>query len=661
MHRYCRADFNMSAEGTAREWAKGELHESERLFQAIFFQAAVGIAQANVEGEFLLLNDRFCDILGYTPAELRGKTSWDITHPDDREAALDGRRRLLAGEISSHSMEKRYVHKDGTIVSTRRYLSLVRDQDNLPQYFIAVVEDITEKAAAEEALRESELLNKQVFDNIPVCVFLLDVTSDGRFKLRALNPAEEQAVGLSSTEVSGRFIEDVLSEEVSEKVIANYRRCLETGSPISYEDELNLEAGRRYFHTNLIPLRNAVGRIHRIAGCCTDLTDVRRTQEEALARQKLESIGVLASGIAHDFNNLLGGILGCTELALTECANATPVEEHLQRIRTASIRGAEIVRQLMIYGGKESPDFEPFDISAIVNEMLHLLEVSISKHAILKIEFADDLPSVLGSPTQIRQVVMNLITNASEAIGEQEGVIQVTSALARVNGDLPLPGGASLPEGDYVKLEISDTGSGMTPEVQARVFDPFFTTKQVGRGLGLAVVQGIIRAHGGAINLRSVPGHGTRFQILLPCKGRTAKKSSISPVGDAKIPARAGTILVVEDEDILRSAVSKMFQKNGFSVIEANDGSAAIDLMRAHKDAVDVVLLDVTLPGGISSRNVFEEAQHTRAGLKVVLTSAYSKEDIDARFAGLQIERFIRKPFLLGDLRALVQDALSTQ
>lgn len=466
-------------------------------------------------------------------------------------------------------------------------------------------------------------------------------------------------MGLSTSDVSGKFIEDVLSDEVSKKVIANYRRCLEAGSLISYQDELNLGVGRRYFHTNLIPLRDAAGRIYRIAGCCTDLTDIKRTDEQALASQKLESIGVLANGIAHDFNNLLGGILICSELALAENEDVSAVQEQLKRIRMSSIRGAEIVRQLMIYGGKESPDFQPVELSALVYEMLDLLKVSISKHISFRVELGNDLPAVHASAAQIRQIVMNLITNASEAIGQRDGVISVSSALRSISGNSPWPGNASLPEGDYVQLQISDSGPGMTPEIQARIFDPFFTTKQNGSGLGLPVVQGVVRTHGGTIDVQSTPGQGTTFQILLPCEKAPPSCAQIPVPEAARIIPRAGTILVVEDEDVLRSAVSKMLRNSGYAIFEANDGQKAIATVRDFRDDLDLILLDVTLPGGISSREVVEEAQRTQPGLKIVLTSAYGKEDIAPAFAGIGIEHFIRKPFVIADLMALVQSVLS--
>ncbi len=379
----------------------------------------------------------------------------------------------------------------------------------------------------DEARREIELQYKEVFDNISVCMFLIDVTSDGRFKFAGFNPAEEKAVGLSNAEVSGKFVEEVFADGLAMKLNANYRRCLEAGTTITYDDELHLPGGRRNFHSNLIPIRHASGRIHRIVGACIDTTDFKRAQEETVARQKLESLGVLASGIAHDFNNLLAGILSSAELALTERAEGSAAEEELKRIKTASIRGAEIVRELMIYGGEESGGFEPVDISALVNEMLDLLKISISKNTILQIEMSQDLPAIYANPAQIRQVVMNLVTNASEAIGERRGAIRVTTTKVKVGTDSPATRGVNLAEGDYLRLEVSDTGSGMTPEVQVRIFDPFFTTRRAGRGLGLAAVQGIIRSHGGTINVESTSGQGTRFEILLPVpirrRGRTSQ------------------------------------------------------------------------------------------------------------------------------------------
>jgi PAS domain S-box-containing protein len=377
---------------------------------------------------------------------------------------------------------------------------------------------------AGEALRESDQY-KEVFDNISACMFLIDVTSDGRFKYAGFNPAEEKAVGLTNAEVCGKFVEEVFAEDLAKKLNTNYRRCLEAGVPINYETELDFPSGRRYFNSNLIPLRNASAGIHRIVGACIDTTDFKRTQEQALARQKLESLGVLAGGIAHDFNNLLGSILAQAELAEMEMAVGSPPCQELHRIKGIAIRAVEMVRQLMVYSGRDLASLDPVDLSALVGEMLELLKISISKNVMLTVDLPKNLPMVRANAVQIRQVAMNLITNASEALGDKRGVISVTVAKVE-SGQEPFANrqqDARL--GDYLRLEVSDSGCGMTDGILNRIFDPFFTTKFAGRGLGLAAVQGIIRSHGGTINVVSSPGQGSRFQILIPCIEQTALDS----------------------------------------------------------------------------------------------------------------------------------------
>ncbi len=516
--------------------------------------------------------------------------------------------------------------------------------------------DCFERIRAQAALRQSELINRQIIDNIPDCIFVLNVTPDGRFKFAELNPAEEKAVGLSSAEVSGKFIEDVLPEEVAKDVTAHYRECLQAGVPISYEGELRLAIGARYFRTHLIPVRDSWGHIFRLVGCCHDLTDTRRTQEADLARQKLESIGKLASGIAHDFNNLLGGILASAELGLSEHAAGAPVREELQRIRTASIRGAEIVRELMIYGGNESPVFEPVDVSALVEEMLQLLKVAIARSTLLETDLPRGLPRVQANPAQLRQVVLNLVTNASEAIGDRSGTIRVGTLLVRVGDNSQT--GNDLPRGDYVCVEISDTGAGIAADLQGKIFDPFFTTKRDGRGLGLSIVQGIVRSHGGGIHIASAPGQGTTFRLWLPSKTKSRQHGRAVPLAAvAKATPQAATVLIVEDEDILRAAVSKALRKRGFSVIEASNGGAALESLRV-RDDVQVMLLDVTLPG-MSSREIYETVKRIQPNLKVIFTSAYGREMVDAALNGLSVEHFIRKPFQLNELVDTLAAAIS--
>jgi two-component system cell cycle sensor histidine kinase/response regulator CckA len=597
------------------------------------------------------------------PSETSNSWQWwiDRIHPEDRERTAGGLRNAIDGGASSWNSEYRFQRPDGAWAHIYDRAYIARDASGTAWRVVGAMQDLTDRKQAEAALRESDLQYKAVFDNISVCLFLVDVTPDGRFKYVAFNPAEEEAVGLSNAEISGRFVEDIFHKELADKLTANYRCCLAAGRAIKYDDDLDLPGGRRYFHSNLIPLRNAAGVINRIIGACIDITDFRRTQEEALAKQNLESLGVLAGGIAHDFNNVLGGINAQAELIETDLPVGSELNEEIQRIKTAAMRGSEIVRGLMVYAGQDqSHCVEAVDVSRLIEEMLGLLKVSISKRAVLWTDLARDLPAVSANAPQIRQVVMNLVINASEAIGEKDGLITLSTRYVSGQRSRESDSATELPPDAWVRLEVSDTGSGITEEAKTKVFDPFFTTKFAGRGMGLAVVRRIVQDHGGTIHIVSTPGHGTTFQVLLPCAEKsTSRIQSAIPANHGEpASSETGIILVVEDEDLLRAAVSKSLRKIGFSVMAASDGSDAMEQMRAHKDDLDALLLDVTLPG-TSSREVMEEARRLRPDLKVVVTSAYSKETIDASFAGLNVQQFIRKPFHLSEIVRLLKEPIS--
>jgi two-component system, cell cycle sensor histidine kinase and response regulator CckA len=298
----------------------------------------------------------------------------------------------------------------------------------------------------------------------------------------------------------------------------------------------------------------------------------------------------------------------------------------------------------MTFAGQENPVFEAVDLSELVGEMLQLLKISISKRAALKIDLEKDAPCVRANAAQMRQVVMNLITNASEALGENGGTISLTMRRVRSGAE------------DYLRLEVGDTGCGMAEETQARIFDPFFTTKFAGRGLGLAAVRGIVRSHGGVINVISAPGEGSRFEILLRC--------SPDPAGEHRHITRsfaagqagklAATVLVVEDEEALRHAVSKMLQREGATVFEAADGETAVSHFGAKAGEIDIVLLDVTLPG-MSGKEVLGELRRIQPGAKVIITSAYSQDWARTTIGGNEPWLYIRKPYRFVELMDMVQ------
>lgn len=398
------------------------------------------------------------------------------------------------------------------------------------------------------------------------------------------------------------------------------------------------------------------GSPQHIFGACQDVTEARRMQEEAFARQKLETVGILANGIAHDFNNLLGGVLSQAELALSNLADGSDPREELEAICEVAKRGSEIVGQLMIYAGQEPDSPELVNVAQIVEDMAGLLDVSISKPATLRIDLDKAVPEVRASAAQIRQIVMNLVINASESIGDREGVVHLTVRRAAAGRELFGGVGSHAVGGDCVIVEVADTGVGIAPEIQAHIFDPFFSTKPLGHGLGLAAVSGIIRDLAGSIQFVSEPGKGTTFQVRLRVEQSTAK--AVACADSPAEPARedpAATVLVVEDEAVLRGAAAKMLRKGGVSVLEAGDGTTAIAAMQGNR-RIDLLLLDVTLPG-TPSREVLAEARRIRPGMRVIVTSAYGR-DVATESLQADFEQFVRKPYSVSDLVRLVQQLI---
>ncbi len=377
-----------------------------------------------------------------------------------------------------------------------------------------------------------------------------------------------------------------------------------------------------------------------------------RLEARILQAQKMESLGVLAGGIAHDFNNLLVGILGNAGLALEDLPGLSPARETLSEIEVAARRAAELCRQMLAYSGKGRFVIETASLNELVREMAHLLEVSISKKISVSYHFDPRLPLVNADTTQLRQVVMNLITNAAEAVGDQSGTVTVETGCMECGRDFLSESylDEDLPGGEYVYLRVTDTGCGMDAETVNRIFDPFFTTKFTGRGLGLAAVLGIIRGHRGAIRLDTAPGRGTSFMVLLPAivEPSDMPLPAPAPAEDRKWRGK-GTILVVDDEPSVRSVMDRVLRRSGFEVILAEDGAGAVEFFRANPDGFRCVLLDLMMPR-MDGEETLRELRAIRADMPVVLTSGYSEQEIAARFAGQGLAGFVQKPFLAANL-----------
>jgi PAS domain S-box-containing protein len=372
--------------------------------------------------------------------------------------------------------------------------------------------------------------------------------------------------------------------------------------------------------------------------------------------QKLESIGVLAGGIAHDFNNLLHVVLGNADIALSHLPQNTPAREPLEEVVRATLRAADLTRQLLAYSGKGAFIIRHLDLSSEVREMATLLRTAISKQAVLAWELAPELPAVSADPTQVRQIVMNLITNASDALGEEGGTITLRTGVVHSRelrddrfGEPRRGEGGKAAYGSYVFLEIADTGVGMTPDTLNRIFDPFFSTKFTGRGLGLAAVMGIVRAHNGLIRIRTEPGQGTSFRVLFPpVAGRAQKEEETSSMRSGW--RGNGTILVVDDEEGVREVAERMLQEIGYCTIAAQDGREALDILEHTEDEITGMLLDLSMPR-MGGQETLLRLRAAHPDLPVVMMSGYTEQVVAEQLGeSSHSTGFLQKPFVAEDL-----------
>jgi nitrogen-specific signal transduction histidine kinase/CheY-like chemotaxis protein len=406
----------------------------------------------------------------------------------------------------------------------------------------------------------------------------------------------------------------------------------------------------------------------RVDGVATDVTDLRRAEDERRSleatfqqAQRLESLGVLAGGIAHDFNNLLVSMLGHADLALQHLAANDPARKDIGSIEKAARRAAELCRQMLAYAGKGSPKTEPLDLRETVEEMGELLAASTSKQVKTRYEFAEDLPLVEADASQIRQLVMNLITNASEALSGPGGGIDVRAREVFVSAAelASFTLSESAAPGRFVELSVADDGCGMDAATLGRIFEPFYTRKFAGRGLGLAAALGIVRRHRGAIRIESEPGHGTRATLLLPALERDVPTRPL-PRASEEAWRGSGTVLLVDDQADAREVGTLMLQRAGFQVVAACDGDEALELFRTHRSDVVCVLLDLTMPG-MGGREVHAALRTLSDDVPIVLCSGFPEDAAQELFEGNDLAGFLEKPFTSASLLQSIRRALDTE
>lgn len=516
-------------------------------------------------------------------------------------------------------------------------------------------------------LRTENLL-RQVADRVPGMVCQFRMSTDGKWSFPFASDAIRQIFRLNPEDVrtDAAKIGSVIHPDDHAAAAASIRTSAQKLEHWVHEYRVRFSDGTvRWLQGNAQPQREADGATvwH---GFITDITE-RKAADAAVAgferklqeTQKLESLGVLAGGIAHDFNNILTGVLGNASLASLELPAGSPAQSNLESIRMGALRAADLCKQMLAYSGKGRFVVRKASLNALVEETTQLLRISISKQAVLRFNLQPNLPAVEVDATQIRQVIMNLVINASEAIGLKSGVIGLTTGLTRVDraylgGTILAP---ELPAGTYVSLEVSDTGCGMSAETQSKIFEPFFTTKFTGRGLGLAAVLGIVRGHGGALKVYSEAGRGTTFKLLFPCADGGAETDSAG-VATAATWRAHGTVLVVDDEETVRSTAALMLRKMGFDVALAADGREAVQIFAANPTGYALVLMDLTMPH-LDGREAYAELRRVRDDVRVVMMSGFNEQEVISQFSGKGLVGFLQKPFLFETLNDTVRKALA--
>jgi PAS domain S-box-containing protein len=509
--------------------------------------------------------------------------------------------------------------------------------------------EIAEHTRAEQALRESEQRFRIAADTAPVMIWIRDVDQHTTF----LNKVWSDFTGRTREEGLGvGWAESVHPDDLG-RCQAELSAAYASHKDYRFRFRLRRADGEyRLMFVHGVPRFGLDRSFSGYIASCVDVTDLERAQEQALSGQKWESLGVLATGIAHDFNNLLGSIGAQSELMMEEVQDSS-LRESISRIQSVVMRASEIVRQLMVYAGQESGTMGEVDVAALAREMLALVNVSTTKNAVVQVALPAGVPLIRANAAQIRQVLLNLVTNASEALRSDAGVITVR--LSEVRLDESSSDAKTKPrDGRYLRLEVSDTGCGMTEQIRARIFDPFFTTKGPGRGLGLAAVQGIVHSHGGEISVHSAPGRGTRFEVLLPSASTAVEQVPVRREALNRPRKFEGTVLIIEDEEVLRTAVAKMLRAKGIRVLEAGDGIEALELFRGHAAEIDITVLDVTLPG-LPSRVVLQKLRERLDPANVIVTSAFGREQALSTVCGEHRQLFIRKPYGIDELLDVIE------
>ena len=648
-----------------------ELHAAETRCGALIDHSSDLILEFDEKGRLLFVSPS-CSPIGSRPLdEILGKTLeeselLDSLHPDDRCSIFEIFREGVESRRETRSCFR--IRFPDETWHWFESVSTPIEQVDGSRRFLTICGDVTDIEQARRDRRESESLYRIVTELSRDVIF--EVNEAGKVIFASASLGE--LTGIKSEDVKGRDYLDLyelVHPDDRQRDLDEYNRAKgEVGERIHYPPYRvqHVVDGSWIWFSAIGTWYEAADGERRMLEVARDITrEVHREEERLkLARQmqeaqRLESLGVMAGGITHDFNNLLTPILGDAELALLDLPPDSPVRPRIEQIRHAAKRAAALTRQMLAYSGQVPVSVEPISISRLVDEMAQLLEGTVSGKAALVYELSDDLPAVEGDIAQLSQVVMNLITNATEAVREGAGRIRLRTGMVEAEkvDRSRIVGGGEPTARNFVFFEVIDDGCGMNAETQSKIFDPFYTTKFTGRGLGLAAVVGIVRSHGGMIEIDSEVGRGTRFRVLFPAATRAVVVAAPQTRPPFEQWRASGTVLVVDDDVGVRALLDATLRRVGLTVLLASDGREGVELFRRHADEIRAVVLDRTMPD-IGGEEAFDEIRRIRPGARIMLISGYSEERAAWHFIDKGLDAFLHKPFepsvLLEKIRRIV-------
>ena len=635
--------------------AEEAVRESEARLRAIFEHAPVGITMVDPTGRFLQTNPAFQAIVGYSAEELQNMTFQQITHPEDLPGNLQLLEEFLANQRQYYSLEKRYLRKDGKIVWVNLMKSRLQNAQGEPRV-IGTVLDITARKQTEEALRESEqrfrLMAKTIQDVLWISTPKMDTVI-------YVSPAYEKVWGRSCEELysSPRSFLKAIHPEDRKQAQAWMMAHQSRGLDFSQEYRIIKPDGSiGWIHNQGFAAKDEQGQVIMYTGVAKDITERKTLEQQLLLAQKMEAVGRLAGGVAHDFNNLLMAISSYAELIREKVLKGDPMYNYLEDILKATDRATALTGQLLTFSRQQIVHPRVIDLNQLVRDLKRLLRRLIAEDIELEVITAPNLGMVKADPGYLNQIIMNLVINARDAMPCGGCITLETTEVYLKESSRTRSGEA--PPGPYVVLKVIDSGIGIDESIQVHIFEPFFTTKEPGKGtgLGLSIVYGITKQSGGFIDLESKPGQGSIFTIYLPRLEDGAELDKTKTSKQRKFRGEE-TIMLVEDEDVLRSLLAKFMRLHGYTVLEASHGDEALRICEQYQGPIQLMVTDVVMPQ-MSGRVLADRIGSLRPEMKVLYMSGYTEDEVVQRGVADLSVSFLQKPFRPIDLARQVQAVL---